>query len=97
MTTRFNRILFDYDGTLIIHDKEKDLHLHCILVLNTALSKKQLLDIFPYADIRVQKADNYNAWLYLSHGTKKCIEQGKYRYDVNDIIYHNFNVEYGVL
>lgn len=23
MTTRFNRILFDYDGTLIIHDKQK--------------------------------------------------------------------------
>lgn len=24
MTTRFNRILFDYDGTLIIHDKENE-------------------------------------------------------------------------
>ena len=74
----------------IIHDKESDLHVHCILVLNVALRKKQLLEIFPNADIRLQKASNRLAWEYLTHSTEKCIKQGKIRYNEKDIKYNNF-------
>lgn len=75
----------------ILHDKEKDLHCHCILVLNVALTKKQLLNIFPYADIEIQKGSNKSAWLYLLHKTKKAIAEGKYQYDEKDIIYNSFD------
>lgn len=74
----------------IFHDKEKDLHLHCILCLEHGMTKKELLRIFPSADIKCQGASNKDAFDYLTHSTKKAKEAGKIEYNTKDIIYNNF-------
>lgn len=88
--TNFKNDKFYY----IFHDKEKDVHCHVILITSLDYTKSELLKLFPYADIQYQRANNKNAYKYLSHQTKKCIRENKLPYDEKDIITNNIDDEF---
>ena len=68
----------------IIHDKDTDLHFHAILI-GVTLSWKELLYLFPTADIDLQKRSNAVNYKYLLHSDKKSISLGKKPYLSTDI------------
>ena len=74
----------------IIHNQEKDNHIHVILCLEKGVSKIKLLEIFPRADIRAQRGSNKKAYEYLTHKN----DSNKFQYDLNDIIFNNISNDY---
>ena len=88
-----NKLILDFVNEkymYIIHDKETDLHIHTILILEKAMTKKELLFFFPKADIQVQRASNKKAYEYLYHKN----HPDKYQYSLDDIKYNNIDNEY---
>ena len=80
----------NFDYIYIFHDKEQDLHFHAILI-NCRFTFHQLLEMFPSADIEVQKSSNLRNYNYLLHKDERSIIEGKTPYSPS-LIHSNIDL-----